>query len=69
MKNQSKTPKQSIYRSEMYQTIDLLARQLNLYRQDEKKRSNLYRFHQEFDAIGELLTDLRLKIDQLMEVN
>lgn len=64
-KSEINASKQTIYRSDIYQTIDLLERQLNLYRQSEMAGKNLYRIHQEFDALSRELSDLKSKIKDL----
>lgn len=71
MKNQEEinTTKRIMYRSDIYQTLDLLEQQLNHYRQSEMARKNLYRIHQEFDAISRELSDLKSKIKDLTEEN
>lgn len=69
MKNQEEinTTKQTIYRSDIYQTIDLLEQQLKLYWQSKYKGENLYNIHQKFDAIRNELSDLRSRIEDLTE--
>lgn len=64
-KEETKALKQTIYSVEIYQTLDLLERQLNFYRQSEGVMKKLYRIHREFDAISKVLSDLRFRIENV----
>lgn len=64
-KQETKTPKQTILNLEIDQTLDLLERQLRLYRQSEIAKNNLYRIHLKFDVVSRELAELKFKIKNL----
>ena len=61
--------KKVIERSEIYQTIDLLERKLNYYRDSKKVWKKTYQFNSEFDLISKALTNLKYRIKDLLEKN
>lgn len=69
MKKQHETRalQQLIDKAEIHQTLDLLERQLHLYRQSGRAKKNLYQIHQEFDAINNQFSDLKFRIKDLMK--
>lgn len=64
-KEETSVLKQIICKAHIYQTLDLLERQLGVYRRSEAQIKKLYSIHQEFDAILKELADLKSRIDNL----
>lgn len=68
MKKQLETKglKPLIYKAEIHQTIDSLQQLLTLYRKSESAFKHLYHIHQEFDALTNQLSDLKMRIENLI---
>jgi hypothetical protein len=66
-KQETKQEKKMIYRSEIYETLDLLITKIHVYQDSIEIQDKSYQINYEFESIDMAISSLRHQIEDVLE--